>query len=421
MSFFSQPRSVWASLSVLALPVVLATACDSDGGSGPGASGTPATAFGIWTPGPNDTCPAAVHDQFAVDGPDGKRYPTWHPPTDPATGCSFGHEHGRDPRGSKLYWQVGPIPFGFANDQLDVWDPSLSRHEDHVGHKVEWENDVRMRLADGVVSEVFEITCDVLTKLHQGTHSPDAFVNNLHELAYHIRCSDGTEMHFTIMAAIGTPGEFVRSCDHSVHVQVGVAQPANSPDGGGKRIIPDRTCIEQEILVAPGARSSFGGIRESWQISQSLRTADGRRLASINPYYQVIDPSRHHDPALPNVTGRPVDACFETEANGDYAQGGLCDETTQEGQITSLPHDDPRSAFRGARRFVDINSNRITNAEGPEVWYTDPFGKNGRTEPFPGAIRQVIAQVDNDIGVLESGPAIGRNRKYFDGGTHSPN
>ncbi|HEY6209718.1 MAG TPA: hypothetical protein VIW28_11700 [Gemmatimonadales bacterium] len=44
-------------------------------------------------------------------GPDGKLHPTWHPPIDPATGCSFGPDHGRDPRGSALYAQVGPIPF----------------------------------------------------------------------------------------------------------------------------------------------------------------------------------------------------------------------------------------------------------------------------------------------------------------------
>jgi hypothetical protein len=345
-------------------------------------------------------------------------YPTWHPPTDPATGCTFGHEHGRDPRGSKLYWLVGPIPFGYANEQLDIWDPSLSRHEDHVGHKVEWQNDIVMRLEDGAVSEILEITCDVLTKLHQGTHSPDAFVNNLHELAYHIRCTDGTEMHFTIMAAIGTPGEFVRSCDRNVHVQVGQAQPANSPSGGGKRVIPDRTCIEQDILVPPGSNSNYGAIRESWQISQSLRTAEGRRLASINPYYQVIDPSRHHDPALANATGRPLETCFETEANGDQARGGACEASTAYGTIS---HDDPRSEFRGAKRFVDINSNTITNLDGPEVWYTDPFGRNGQTAPFPGAIQQIIAQVDNTVGVLESGPAIGRNRRYYDGGTHSPN
>ena len=77
--------------------------------------------------------------------------------------------------------------------------------------------------------------------------------------------------------------------------------------------------------------------------------------------------------------------CFTTEANGDRAKGWLCDMATANGTLTSLAYDDPRSPFNGVRRQVDINSNRIQNADGPEVWYTDPFGKNGRTDPFPGS------------------------------------
>src|SRR3989442_6679457 len=82
-----------------------------------------AVSYGIWTPGPRDDCTAEVHNSYSVVGPDRKLYPTWHPPVDPVTGCSFGHDHGRDPRGSALYAEVGPIPFGYANDQLDVYDP----------------------------------------------------------------------------------------------------------------------------------------------------------------------------------------------------------------------------------------------------------------------------------------------------------
>ena len=87
--------------------------------------GTPtglAQSYGVWAPSPRDDCTAEIHNSYSVVGPDGKLYPTWHPPIDPATGCSFGHDHGRDPRGSALYAQVGPIPFGYANEQLDVYD-----------------------------------------------------------------------------------------------------------------------------------------------------------------------------------------------------------------------------------------------------------------------------------------------------------
>jgi hypothetical protein len=69
---------------------------------------------------------------------------------------------------------------------------------------------------------------------------------------------------------------------------------------------------------------------------------------------------------------------------------------------------------------VDVNSNDIRNAEGPQFWYTDPLGRNARTEPFPGSIRQYIARMDNS-GRGGSGPAIGRERDYGDGRAHAPN
>ena len=96
--------------------VLVGLACTQDLPSPPlVATNGPSAAFGLWTPGPGDTCTKDIHDQYSVVGPDGKLYPTWHPPVDPATGCTFGHEHGRDPRGSNLYHQVGAIPFGYAN------------------------------------------------------------------------------------------------------------------------------------------------------------------------------------------------------------------------------------------------------------------------------------------------------------------
>ncbi len=380
-----------------------------------------AASYGIWAPGPRDDCTAAQHDAYSVVGPDHKRYPTWHPPIDPATGCSFGHDHGRDPRGSALYREVGPIPFGYANQQLDVYDPLTTRHEDHFGHKIEWQNDVPMHFGSDAADALFAVRCDVLTKLHQGTHSKDAFTNNLHELAYHIRCSDGTELHVTMLAAIGDPGQFVRSCDGAT-VAVGPATPANSPSGDGQRIIPDRTCVDRDILVPAGQFSNFGTLHESWQTSNAVRREDGHTLAFFNPYFQVSRPSRFYDPALTGLVGRPIDVCYEVTPAGERAHGQDCDVSTGSGTITGVTFDDPRSVFDGVARVVDVNSNFIANASGPEVWYTDPFGKHGRPQPFPGSIRQFIARIDNDRGGLElAGPTIGRNRDYGGPRVHAPN
>jgi hypothetical protein len=405
----------------VALPILvawLASSCQ-DGLSPTLASAPPARAFGLWVPGPNETCTKEQHDRFSTVGADGKRYPTWHPPTDPATGCRFGHEHGRDPAGSRLAARVGPIPFGYANEQLETWDPLNPRNEDHVGHKVEWENDISMRVNSDVASGLFDVRCDVLVKLHQGTHSKDAFTNNVHELVYHIACNDGTAMHITMLTAIGTPGEFTRSCDNTP-VVVGLPTPLNSPKGGGHRLIPDRDCVIEHMLVGSTRNSNMSAaLHESWQTSNQVRTEDGHTLASFDPYFQVPLPSRYYDPAAANVVGRPIDMCYAVEANGDRARGGPCAEATGEGLILGIAWDDPRSPFNGVRRKVDINGNRISNKDGPAVWFTDPYGRNGRPTPFPGSVRQVIAVVNTALD--PHGPTIGHERHYGGPGVRAPN
>ena len=326
--------------SVIAVSLLCFTAigCETDHALSPAAAAGFSHAYDIWQPGPDDTCTPEIHNQYSVVGPDGMLYPTWHPPVDPETGCSFGHDHGRDPSGSALYDEVGPIPFGYANEALEIYAPQGPRHEDHVGHKIEWENDMEMKFGDGISAGLFSVQCDVLTKLHQGSHSKDAFTNNLHELAYHISCSDGTELHLTIIAAIGEPGEFVASCDRDRHIVVGTATPSNSPGGGGKRAIPDRACVNEHILVGPDENSSFGaGLRESWEISQSIRTADGRRLASINPYFQVNMPSRFYDELLPPTASHESSMLQDLRAKRPTEIDALCGAVARLGAEAGVP------------------------------------------------------------------------------------
>ena len=87
---------------------------------------------------------------------------------------------------------------------------------------------------------------------------------------------------------------------------------------------------------------------------------------------------------------------------------------------TLVAWDDVLSPVKGTRRFVDINSNRVSNEGGPTLWYTDPLGRNGSPEPFPGAIRQWVADRDNTAFDLR-GPVIGRDRDYDARGVHAPN
>jgi len=133
---------------------------------------------------------------------------------------------------------------------------------------------------------------------------------------------------------------------------------------------------------------------------------------SFNPYFQVMDPSRFFDGTGSPSLARPIDLCYVDGVRGEDRCEGLPSEP--------IAWNDVRSPFKGVRRFVDINGNNIRNADGPNVWYTDAFGRNGRTEPFPGSIRQWVATRDNE-GLDLHGPVIGRDRSYDAVGVHAPN
>ena len=143
---------------------------------------------------------------------------------------------------------------------------------------------------------------------------------------------------------------------------------------------------------------------------------------SFNPYFQVFLPSRFYDPTIYPLVGRPIAICYAVTPTGARAQGEECDQSTANGTITGVTFDDPRSAFNGVDRVVDVNATIVENAEGPEIWYTDPFGKHGPTTPFPGSIQQFISRISNTRGGLNaSGPQLGQDRSYGGPRVHSPN
>jgi hypothetical protein len=417
----------------------------------------------MWTPSKWDTCSQALHDSFSAVGPDNKRYPTWHAPstTDPATGktCSFGHEHGRDPSGSKLYSELqrvyGGVLFGYANEQLDVYNQSKGitngmRHEDHVGHKVEWENNVRIYESvtnGGANRRALNVTCDFLMKVHQGTHSKDAFTNNMHEVVYAMQCTDGTngtigtKTLVSKMVLFGRPGTFSEGgpAGGFQTITVGPATPANSPNGpsGSLRSLPTINRVRQWILVPATQWSQFSqGLYEDW-LSANYLTAGSTQLAYFDPHFAVFGPSRYYDPAKPDGLGRSIDVCWMSETvNGtvEKARGGECDSATNYGAIkTAYPYDDPRSPFNGLHREVYFNNTVLTNSAKPTRIYTDPFGAQVAASPFTGSIEQFVAAVDNrkrsESGQISTSGrayplesvAIGGTRNYGAPGIHAPN
>jgi hypothetical protein len=421
-----------AAATVAALALVLPAGAD--------AAREPSHAIGQWAPGPLDTCPAPLHDSYSVVGPDGKLYPTWHPPrvVDPATGerCGFGHEHGRDPEGSDIAGWVARhlaapgagrrsgIPFGLAAESLDAYaaaNPGTpTRHEDHVGHKVEWQNDVELERLHGSGPERLGVSCDFLTKIHQGTHSPDAFGNNVHELLYAVRCDDGTRLIADKLVTFGEPNGFVRACDKETPVAAGTGH--SYPAGGGVRLIPDRACVDEHVLVADGEYSLYSrGLYEDWMSANYLRTPGGRRLAYFDPHFAVFNPSRFAGASTGSLE-RTIGVCWEQGPGGERARGGPCDQATGSGTVTApLPYDDPDSPFDGAAREVYFNQTTIENGDGPRHWWTDPYGGNASRDPFPGAICQLVGKVDNTGRPTLESQAFGAGRDYGGHGVHSPN
>jgi hypothetical protein len=321
-------------------------------------------------------CSKEVHARYWTYGPDGKVYPTWHPPVDPDTGCAFGHEHGRDPSGSNLI-SIG-LPFGYTNEVLyDAvqGDATRFRDEDHVGHKVEWKNDVVVENRNGAFDGREYARCDFLIKLHQGTHSADALTNNLHELFYYARCSDGTALQWRNLNAFGKAGHVHRNCSND-QVQAGTPVPPTSPDGGGNRDIPDRKCADDRILVGSGQTSDFGSLNENWPMGVGGWADNGKLQFSFGPYFQVRNPSRFTDLSQTGKIGRPIDLCY---VQGDkMARGKDCDNVRAAAPdaANGMKFDDPRSPWNGTRRVVDINGLNVSNVSGENKWFTDAFGKN---------------------------------------------
>ncbi len=336
------------------------------------ASASNSMAFGHWTPSKWDTCSKAFHDSFSVVGPDNKTYPTWHPPSavDPATGrsCTFGHEHGRDPSGSKLLTDLqriyGGVLFGHGNEQLDVHNQAKGitngmRHEDHVGHKIEWENNVRLSESvsvGGSSRRYLNVTCDFLMKVHQGTHSQDAFTNNMHELVYAMQCNDGpngsigTKTIVTKMVLFGRPGTFSEGGFAGGFNTIAVPaapSPLNSPNGpsGTLRSLPTISRVRQSIWVRPGQWSQFSlGLYEDW-VSANYISSGASQILYFDPHFAVFSPSRYYDPAMPNGLGRSISVCWGSETvNGvvEKARGGDCVWATNYGaNKTPIPFDDP--------------------------------------------------------------------------------
>ncbi|WP_300679285.1 hypothetical protein [Nocardioides sp.] len=378
-----------------------------------------------------------------MTGPDGKIYPTWHSAqvTDPATGklCTFGHEHGADPKTSDIYDWVADyldngrhasnkgIPFGYVSEKLEDYGHEHAgmtmRHEDNGGHKVFVANDVALLAADrSWVRDANgdKVVCDYLIKAHQGSWSPDATSNNAHELIYAAKCTDGTEVISSTLSRYGNSNEFNQNCDYAAgdKQKLGAVVSTISstlPKGdGGARSIPDAACVAKN---ATGTDAALWGIYELWSSENRLTATDGTVLASYDPWFGVRNPSRYYDPANSTATAngisRTVDLAWGTNAATGYPWSTV-------NSLEKFDWRDPRSPFDGAQRDFYLNQTSVA-ATAPTTVYTNPYGADASTTPSAGFIAQHL------VAGSRSGTALATQK--FDtsadyglnNGVHAPN
>lgn len=311
-----------------------------------------------------EPCPAWVHAAYVALAPNGKLYPTWHPTTDPKYGCTFDHEHGMDPRTWTYFAEVGLPPFGYVNDVEG------KRKEDHVGNKVFVIDD--------------DNGCAVLSKVHQGTHSPDAFVNNLHELQHHIRCTDGRRIDAYLLAAFGASGSFTEGCINGITTLISQEQtvttgtPTNNFTSG-RRLLPGPDCQRLPDVQY-----------EAWQTGLMITKKDGLpNLAYFDPIFAVFNGSRYYDTRKPNNLGRSLDRCRE------LPDGLYTSECVFGRNNPTVTWDGVQSPFKGDKREWYVGQKWIFNDTPHNLWYCDPYGQNAQSTPFPGSVPVYLSNTPN--------------------------
>jgi hypothetical protein len=340
-----------------------------------------ASSFGLWAPGKAWECPAWLHNTYWVKGSDEKIYHTWHPPVEfnHETGqyCAFGHEHGDDPSLSNAFEAGGWPAFGILNETHAGHEHHNERREDHNGHKT--------RVKNGAVGTVTgkntPFTCDYVTKVHMGTHSPDALVNTIHEAIRWGRCQGTDAFLIHKFSTYGTPGSFkeaeAQGCNQPVTPGL-AASPTAQPNVFGHRAIPTKDCW---LRGTPLEQAQYANSRTS-EFWYTLFALGGTGFDSGTAYYVVADPSRYYDSASSTKIARTVDLCYE--AAHPLAVTTRCQLTVALSAARVL-HDDPRSWFRGSHQSgTHISGFGFPNTPSGIV-YTDAYGLNAGTTPDPKA------------------------------------
>lgn len=295
-------------------------------------------------------CPEWVHALYVTVAPDGNTYPTWHPQThyfDAENWCYFSHDHGVDPRLSKVNEfapEFAAPPFGYVGAAVDMVEP-------HVGFKVFVWN-CGDRSVEGYISAF-----NARLVVHMGTGGVGRYSQPFHSIEYTATACDGSwVMHVWGMADFGA-NEIVGSiCDN--------------PRQGGR----DFSTLGCTTANHPqDAYEIWGGVLEIIHPNDPY-TGLFQSRAYITATPAVFDPITTRDPA----------DSMRLVYTSDVVYPGM--------GIDPLIANSP---FRGCNMEAYNGPMSVNNRNRPNRYVTDGFGRiiPGAAAGTPGTLEQIIPRI----------------------------
>jgi len=261
------------------------------------------------------------------------------------------------------------------------------------------------------------ISCDWLSKIHQGSWSRDALANNAHEYFLNLRCTDGVQIRLKQLVTFGPPELVTSICDNPA---VGQADALAYPDRTSQAF-PSGVASTSGTAVtqALDGKREFACIKnvrwkdrleELWK-SDGIIQFPGGGFLNFSPYYVVLNPARYldhqwADRGAPDGYVSSIDLCFDDNAAYRGLPMGFCNEVPED--LAQLPsqmrQQDIRNPMNGTRRVIHPKSIVLytENEAGTDsliIYCTNRLGRNARIPDTTGncdenEIEQLVSRSD---------------------------
>ncbi|MDQ5981911.1 MAG: hypothetical protein QG570_671, partial [Patescibacteria group bacterium] len=189
-----------------------------------------------------------------------------------------------------------------------------------------------------------------------------------------------------------------------------------------------RNMTDVACLQSLGTTTKYFNPYEIWQGDLRITTPSGKMLAEHGRQWDVLDPVRLIDIGYRHPTRSwQKDYRFTSEeCEGLLRIPGTTSARLAECGGGNVAWDSPNAPFKGLKRTTYFGRNRVSNAGGAQVWWTDPLGGNAVTTKFTSGLKQMISSVEADICKLSVCSTLNDRaiqRRFSDGGgtVHVPN